>query len=302
VLADPSPEPGSVPPGDASSRASSPLEAELRRLGAAPAEATDAVEAIDRALGIVGRLATQHAVEFTYARPDAAAPVLADPVLLRQAVVGALVYAIRHAAGHPIALSAASDRARTTIAVRVPGATPATPSTPPRGELEDVGRLLGTQQGSLGLRDEGGDLVVELNLTAARPPSLLIVDDNPDMCQLYRRFLRGSGYQVIEARSGDAALALLAEQRPAGIVLDVMLPVRDGWDILQTLRGQAEAGDVPVLVCSVLQQRELALSLGATDFLAKPITQRALLEALARCCGRQAPARSGIPGRSASAR
>jgi CheY-like chemotaxis protein len=288
-------------PSPPTSRASSPLEVELRRIRAGADGAADAVEVIDRALGVVSRLADQRGVEVAFARPPTAAPVRGEQAILRQAVVGALVYAIQRAAERSIAISATPGPEWSAIAVRFRRPAPVTRAPPADGELDDVRRLLRTQQADLALRAEADALVVELILRTARPRRILVVDDNPDMCQLYRRFLRGSGYEVVEARSGDAALRLLDELSLSGIILDVMLPLRDGWDILQVLRGQSHARELPVLVCSVLQQRELALSLGATDFLAKPITQRALLEAMARCWGPESQARSGIPGRSGSA-
>jgi CheY-like chemotaxis protein len=273
------------------SPASSPLEVELRRIPARADGATDAIEVIDRALSIVGRLADRRGVEVAFARPAAAAPVQGEHVILRQAVVGALVYAIQRADVPSIAISATPNPEWSVIAVRYRRPAPATRATPADGELDDVRRLLRTQQANLALRAEADLLVVELILRTASPRRILVVDDNPDMCQLYRRFLRESGYEVVEARSGDAALQLLDELSLSGVILDVMMPRRDGWDILQVLRGQRHARELPVLVCSVLQQRELALSLGATDFLPKPVTQQMLLEALARCCGPESQAR-----------
>jgi CheY-like chemotaxis protein len=69
-----------------------------------------------------------------------------------------------------------------------------------------------------------------------------------------------------------------------------MMPSQDGWQILQQLKSLREARDIPIIVCSVLRERALALSLGAADFLVKPITQQALLSALAKHCGSSAPA------------
>lgn len=75
----------------------------------------------------------------------------------------------------------------------------------------------------------------------------------------------------------------MLEEKPDAIILDVMLPSADGYEALQTLRSDPITASIPVVVCTVLKQRDLALALGATDFLAKPATQGALLAALARC-------------------
>lgn len=263
----------------------SPLDTELRWIGGGPVSSTDVAEMIEGALAIVGRLANQYAIEISFVGPAPAAPVLGDRGILRQALVGALVYAIQHAVDRRVMVSVASSLDQSTITVKSSQRTPRSAGVvSPQGELGDVRRLLRAWQGELTLRTEASDLIVELTFPSARPRGILIVDDNPDVCQLYRRYLGSSGYQVVEASSGDAALQLITELRPACIVLDVMMPIRDGWEILQVLRGQPDSRDIPVLVCSVLQQRELALSLGATDFLAKPISQQGLLAALTRCC------------------
>jgi CheY-like chemotaxis protein len=70
------------------------------------------------------------------------------------------------------------------------------------------------------------------------------------------------------------------EQAPQVIVLDVMMPERDGWTVLGQLREHPKTHDIPVIVCSILSQEQLALTLGAAQFLRKPVTRQALLSAL----------------------
>jgi CheY-like chemotaxis protein len=68
--------------------------------------------------------------------------------------------------------------------------------------------------------------------------------------------------------------------RPDIIVLDLMMPEQDGWDLLQLLSNQPDTAHIPIMICSVLKQKQLALSLGAAAFLEKPFTEQALLEML----------------------
>ncbi|MCB0134844.1 MAG: response regulator, partial [Caldilineaceae bacterium] len=87
------------------------------------------------------------------------------------------------------------------------------------------------------------------------------------------------------ATSGEAALAQVRQATPQAIVLDVMMPHQDGWEVLQALRQEPACATVPIIVCSVLREHDLALSLGANDTLVKPVSQPALLDVLRRWLG-----------------
>jgi len=88
---------------------------------------------------------------------------------------------------------------------------------------------------------------------------------------------------VIQAVSGTRAVALARELHPAVIILDVMIPSQDGWEILERLRADPETRGTPVVICSVLPEQTLALSLGVDQFLPKPVSRSALLAILQRC-------------------
>ena len=84
------------------------------------------------------------------------------------------------------------------------------------------------------------------------------------------------------AKNGAEARQHLAELRPAAILLDIMMPEEDGWEILVDLKQRPETRDVPVLLCSVVNEPTLGQSLGAAGYLTKPVSQEALLAALAQ--------------------
>lgn len=111
---------------------------------------------------------------------------------------------------------------------------------------------------------------------------VLVVDDNEGVISLIRRHLHSQPYGVWGAHDGQQALSLLDELRPDVIVLDVMLPGQDGWEVLAMLRDacQAMGHDVPVIVCSIIDDPRLASALGARAFLHKPVTRAGLLQAL----------------------
>jgi CheY-like chemotaxis protein len=119
-----------------------------------------------------------------------------------------------------------------------------------------------------------------VRLPALMAPTVLIVDDNEDICLLFRRYISRAGYRVLTATSGTVALALAREHRPFAVTLDLMMNQEDGWDVLQQLTHDPLTAGVPIIVCSVLDQQELALMLGATAFLKKPVMAEALLQAL----------------------
>jgi len=132
------------------------------------------------------------------------------------------------------------------------------------------------------IETEGGHLFLHLTAPTANKASVLVVDDNPDIAEFYRRALEGSEYAIAQTRDGSGLLALVERLRPAVILLDVMLPGTDGWELLMQLRDSPVTRSVPVIVCSVVRERDLALSLGASGYLAKPVDPHALREALDR--------------------
>lgn len=123
-----------------------------------------------------------------------------------------------------------------------------------------------------------------LTIPTRRGRTVLYVDDNPDMGRLFRQYLAGSAYGLVHVRTAERALTVARSAPPDVIVLDVILPNQDGWQLLERLRADQTTAETPVIMCSVLPEETLAASLGVVEFLAKPISQPALLAALDRCC------------------
>jgi CheY-like chemotaxis protein len=86
---------------------------------------------------------------------------------------------------------------------------------------------------------------------------------------------------VVGATAGAEVLKLARELAPVAVALDVMMPTQDGWEVLQSLKNDPTTRNIPVIICSVLDDPELAYSLGAAAYLHKPVTQADLLSALA---------------------
>ena len=114
---------------------------------------------------------------------------------------------------------------------------------------------------------------------------ILIVDDNPDTVSLFNRYLANLPYQLL-ATDHESDAMMIAQRTPLTcIILDIMLPEKDGWQILQSYKSHPLTADIPVLICSVLEMKELALSLGADGYIKKPPTRDEFLATLSHCVG-----------------
>lgn len=111
---------------------------------------------------------------------------------------------------------------------------------------------------------------------------VLVIEDDPSAVRLLREYLEAAGYSVRVASTGEIGLAAVAERAPAAIVLDVLLPGIDGWEVLRRLKGDDRTQAIPVIIVTVMEEREVGLALGAADYLVKPIHRAALLSCLSR--------------------
>jgi CheY-like chemotaxis protein len=112
--------------------------------------------------------------------------------------------------------------------------------------------------------------------------SVLVIEDDPGAVRLLRTYLEGEGYEVVVAADGEAGIAAARANAPAAIILDVLLPGIDGWEVLRRLKTDATLRDVPVVVATVVDERNVAMGLGAADYFLKPIRPEALLARLAQ--------------------
>jgi CheY-like chemotaxis protein len=110
---------------------------------------------------------------------------------------------------------------------------------------------------------------------------VLVIDDDPATRDLLKRMLHGDGFEVMIAATGDEGLRLAHQYHPSVITLDVLMPGVDGWTVLSRLKADPDLADIPVVVLSILDDREIGFALGATDYLTKPIDRDRLLGILA---------------------
>jgi CheY-like chemotaxis protein len=112
--------------------------------------------------------------------------------------------------------------------------------------------------------------------------TVLVIDDDAAIRDLMQRFLLREGFSVITAAGGADGLRLARETRPDAITLDVMMPGIDGWAVLTALKGDPQTTDIPVVMLTIVDDRNLGYALGAADYVTKPIDRDRLLAVLAR--------------------
>ncbi len=257
------------------------LEDELSQYVAASAPGpTDVIETLR---GVLALLAARHQDQQAMAEISAPAslpPARVDRVILRQVLIHLLTYLLDCLSAVGLRIVAVQQDTWVSVTlcamIGLEGDNKGDES-----RLAIAHQLLSAQGGRLeGPRRDAQVVTLTLRLPAHGPTTILVIDDNPDVIRLFQRYLGATNARVVGVDNAQEAVRLARELRPHAITLDLMMPTQDGWEILQTLKAHAETCDIPIVVCSVLRERELALALGAAAFLAKPINQRQLVNAL----------------------
>lgn len=272
-------------------------QAEVARLRpAVRIETLDLGEILHGVLDLLRPLSERTGVAVRLASPQAWPPVRGDRIMLRQALLNLLTYALDSLAHGDLLISASA--AATELYVDVaesPTISRTCPVAPPLEAQAQVSlpvsqALLAAQGGRLEVGRQEGRWRARLALPTPGQPTILAIDDNEDLTALLQRYLGGHEVKVIGVRDGEQALRLAEELQPHLITLDVMMPALDGWEILQRLKASPATAHIPVVVCSVLHAKELAASMGASGYIPKPVRQDDLLRALQRWLGPLPPA------------
>ncbi|ACV62417.1 multi-sensor hybrid histidine kinase [Desulfofarcimen acetoxidans DSM 771] len=108
--------------------------------------------------------------------------------------------------------------------------------------------------------------------------TILVVEDDRVARQIIKIHLRKAGYNVISTASGKEAITCARHYHPHGVILDLLLPDLSGWQVLQELKKSEITREIPVIICSILPEKEKAISLGAVDYIEKPVREKTLLE------------------------
>ena len=153
-----------------------------------------------------------------------------------------------------------------TFTIRIPAIFPGT--KPQRPSADTTPAITGTE--------------LETLREAGPGATILVIDDDPEACEIIERYLMKDDYTVRTATSGEQGLHLAHEIQPAAITLDVMMPDMDGWSVLRALKADPVLRKIPVIMLTMIDDRTRGYSLGAVDYLTKPVDREHLHKALSR--------------------
>lgn len=257
------------------------LDGELSQYVAASApDPTDIVKTLRGVLALLAARQQDQQAMADISVPASLPPARVDRIILRQVLIHLLTYLLDCLSAVDLHIVVAQQEMGINVTL---GATTGLEGSSKSDEsrLAIAHQLLSAQGGRLdGPRRDAQTVTFALWLPVYGPTTILVIDDNPDVIRLFQRYLGAANARVVGVDNAREAVRLARELRPQAITLDLMMPTQDGWEILQALKAHAETSNIPVVVCSVLRERELALSLGAARFLAKPVSQRQLVDAL----------------------
>jgi signal transduction histidine kinase/CheY-like chemotaxis protein len=127
----------------------------------------------------------------------------------------------------------------------------------------------------------------EQEVTTVEENPILVIDDDPNSSELLLRTLELDGHMVVTAASGEEGLDLARRLKPSLITLDIMMPGMDGWTVLRELKADPELEHIPVIMASIVADKEMGYTLGAVESLTKPIDRKLLLQTVRQYAGPQ---------------
>jgi CheY-like chemotaxis protein len=271
----------------ASPRGLSQLHQEVERLARSRATHTDLVPLLRDTVAQARPLAAQQGSELRFYAHVTSLSGAVNRVMLRQAVLNLLSHMIRHQEGGVVALEVARRQKAALLTFAYHPASDLADADPARPYAISQGLFasLGAETSVRSLSDGRASLTVTLPLEDDY--TLLIVDDNAGLTALFTRYLQSLPIRVHSAPDMAKALTLLDEVQPDVVILDIMIPDHDGWDILSAIREREAGQNARVVVCSVIDDPELAFALGADAFLLKPVQRAELMATLERMLKRQ---------------
>jgi len=234
-------------------------------------------------------LTREHETAVAYELDESVPDVLVPQMVLRHAllnILGCLIPAAKHTALD--LLPSVSDQTLTIICQVSPqgGVDQALLDGLAFDQNIEVARqFVESAGGKLELLVDENSLKVSFYIPALKLIPVLVIDDNADTIQLFQRYAQGSRYAVAGVQEASEAFRMIEKVQPRVILMDVMMPELDGWDLLTSLRQDSQlsgraGGHIAILMCSILPQASLARSLGADGFLQKPVLPQDFLRAL----------------------
>lgn len=263
-----------------------PLEEEFAWLQKnADDQASSVNEILLDAVRLVSPLANSRSFPLETDLAEDLPPAVILPAALRQALISLTSLAINRLIAGEITVTTRLNHQEVEVSVTAASQQRLLPETPATHEsLRAVRLILGNLSPGLITLDEnspsGSSCTYRLALPALGMISVLMIDDNKDVADLFKRYTYGTQFSIEYQPDPQQVFEVVKRLQPRIILLDIMIPQIDGWELLGRLRQHPLTHTRPIIVCSVLPERELALALGATAYLSKPAARSTLLETL----------------------
>ena len=260
-----------------------PIQDELIWLqGAANNGPTDVKHLVESVLDLARPLANRFNVRINCKQEDDLPDLSIPQLALRHALLTVLNVLIPRAKGKSVNISV--DSAGSTLNIKIDGQDLSeqllTDMNNDQKNLMIVYQIAQMFDGSFSLIDDSDEYFAIFSLPTVEKITVLLIDDNLDSIQLFQRYVSGTRFAICGVHNPDKVIPLAEKLTPRVILLDLMMPGVDGWEVLTQIRQQPLISAIPVVIVSILPQESLALALGANAFLQKPINQKDFIELL----------------------
>lgn len=228
------------------------------------------------AISSIEQLSSKRNVKIVAKVPLEPVMISTDPVVAKHVLINLLSSAVQKSEGNQVHLLLKSSDERTVLILRFAGTRESNENLVNEITAQLLHRLKWEINQNISQRVKR---IFELSF-GKNMPTVLVIDDYEGLSHLLKRFLAGYPCRVLAATDGASGLSLAREIQPDAVILDVMMPNMDGWEVLQRLRNHPDTQHIPVIICSVFDDPELACALGASSFLSKPVKREDIIKAL----------------------
>jgi CheY-like chemotaxis protein len=244
---------------------------------------TDLAQFTHKILDLMRAVGQQNSTELELIFSEPLPDLAVHPIAFRQILLNLLQVAIHSAGGGKVQVEIVSCPPFVEFALKTSAPEPLVPDNHQAQDASLVaiaGHLSLLSGGRLTVSEDQDGFACHLALPPVDGLRVLVIDDNNEIIELLQRYTTGTRYNVVGCNDPELALELAETTGALIIVLDVMMPKIDGWELLGRMRSHPRTTNIPVIVLSILAQEDLAFSLGARKLVMKPVTQEVFLAAL----------------------
>ena len=217
-------------------------------------------------------------IETSFCTPSGPMWTVCSPTILRQSLLGAISWAMSSLESGRISVTGRLAESQVRIEIVGQGVLACDYASKDLSTVQDFVKMAG---GTFGFGSTSDSLSIEISLPGSLEKRVvLLVDNSQELASLFAKYLVGQPWSLLHSSSVTEALEICRHQKVSVILLDLLMPHQDGWQFLPMIKAATSTRSIPVVVCSILSQPKLALALGASGYLQKPVTREALLRVL----------------------